>query len=157
MEKEAINSKSIDQMLKYQLSADPSYVAGKSVIIGFTLQNTSDENLWILKWYTPLEGIEGKIFKVTCDGKEIPYEGRMIKRGDPSRDDYIFLAPKDSVFAEVDLSKAYSLPVCNECLVTFKGKIHDIVIDESRLPNKSENHQGAEIPGNTISFRLVSS
>lgn len=154
---ESVSGKAIDQILKYQLSADPVYVSGESVRIGFTLQNTSDENLWVLKWYTPLEGIKGKIFQVTCDGNEIPYEGRMVKRGDPTKDDYIFLAPKDSVFAEVDLSEAYSLPVCNECHVIFKGRIHDIVTDESLLPNKSEKHQWVDIPGNTVSFRVVSS
>lgn len=154
---ESISGKAIDQILKYQLSADPVYISGESVRIGFTLQNTSDKNLWVLKWYTPLEDIKGKIFRVTCDGREIPYEGRMVKRGDPTKDDYIFLAPKDSVFAEVDLSKAYSLPVCNECHVVFKGRIHDIVTDESLLPNKSEKHQWVDIPGNTVSFRVVSS
>jgi hypothetical protein len=154
---ESISGKAVDQILKYQLSADPVYISGKPVRIGFTLQNISDKNLWVLKWYTPLEDIKGKIFQVTCDGKEILYEGRMVKRGDPTKDDYIFLAPKDSVFAEVDLSKAYSLPVCDECYVAFKGRIHDIVTDESLLPNKSEKHQWVDIPGNTVTFSVVSS
>ena len=151
----SIIDKSIGQVLKYQLRADASYVAGKSIRIGFILQNLSNENLWILRWYTPLEGVEGKIFRVTCDGKEIPYEGRMVKRGDPSKSDYVYLAPNGSVFAEVDLSKAYSLSACNECRVAFKGRIHDIVTDESSLPNRSEDHQWVDISGNAVSFRMV--
>lgn len=152
-----MSDKAFDQILKYQLNADPVYTSGKSIRIGFTLQNTSNENLWILKWYTPFEGIKGKIFQVTCDGKEVPYEGRMVKRGNPVKDDYIFLASKESAFAEVDLSEAYRLPICNECHVVFKGRIHDIVTNESLLPNKIESHRWVDIPGNSVFFRVVSS
>jgi hypothetical protein len=151
----SISEKSIGEMLKYQLSADPSYAAGKPVRIGFKLQNLSNENLWILSWYTPLEDIKSKIFRVICDGKEIPYEGRMVKRGDPEETDYIYIASKGSISAQVDLLKAYNLPACKECQVAFKGRIHDIVTDENRLPSKSEDHQWFEILGNMVSFRIV--
>ena len=85
------------QSLKYQLSANNSYVVGTPITINFTLENLLDENLWILKWYTPLEGMRGEIFQVNCDGKEIPYEGMMAKRGDPDRDSYMHIVPRGSV------------------------------------------------------------
>ena len=30
----------------------------RSIVIKFTLENNSEENLWILKWNTPLEGLK---------------------------------------------------------------------------------------------------
>ena len=47
--------------------AQSSYVLGKPIIVGFTLASDAEADLWILKWYTPLEGIKGKILQVTCD------------------------------------------------------------------------------------------
>ena len=90
----SITEQPLSSVLKYQLSASNSYVLGKPVIIKFTLYNLLDENIWVLTWYTPLEGLKGKIFLVTCNGKEIPYEGRMVKRGNPTQDDYIYIASK---------------------------------------------------------------
>jgi len=41
------------------------------------------------------EGMRGDIFRVNCDGKEIPYEGMMAKRGDPDRIVTYILFPGD--------------------------------------------------------------
>lgn len=144
-------------LLRYQLSASSSYILGKPVMIKFILENFSDENIRILTWYTPLEGLKGKIFKVTCDGKEIPYEGRMIKRGNPTLDDYINVVPKGSVSAEVDLSSAYNLSICNECRVEFKGRIHDIISGEAPIPQERDEQRWIDIPGNSVVFQIVSS
>jgi peptidyl-Lys metalloendopeptidase len=140
--------------LKYQLSANNSYVAGTPVRINFTIENLLDEDLWILKWYTPLEGIRGEIFQVNCDGKEIPYEGMMAKRGDPDRDSYMHIVPRGSVSEVVDLSGAYNIPVSNECQVEFKGRIFDVLSSEDKLPRRSDEHQGMDITGNKVAFRV---
>ena len=143
--------------LKYQLNANNSYIVGKPITINFTLENLQDENLWILKWYTPLEGIRGEIFQVKCDGKEIPYEGMMAKRGNPDRDSYIHIVPRGSVSEEVDLSSGYNLPISEDCQVDFKGRIYDILSDEGKLPRRSDEHQGMDITGKFVAFRVVGS
>ena len=88
------------------------------ILISFELENTSNENLWVHTWYTPLEGLKGKIFCVICDGKVIPYEGPMVKRGRPKRDDHIQLLTREPVSARIDLSNAYRLPTCNQTFNT---------------------------------------
>jgi len=147
----------VTQSLKYQLSANDSYVAGTPITINFTLENLLDENLWVLNWYTPLEGMRGEIFQVKCDGKEIPYEGMMVKRGDPDRDSYIHIVPRGSVSEEVDLSSGYNLPISEDCQVDFKGRIYDILSDEGKLPRRSDEHQGMDITGKFVAFRVVGS
>ena len=140
--------------LKYHLHAQSSYVLGKPVVITFSLESFSASDVWILKWYTPLEGIKGKIFKVTCDGVEIPYEGRMVKRGNPLREDYILLQPGASAHAEFDLSQVFSLRECNECRLQFKGRIHDVVFDEQQIARTLDQHVGVDVPGDPVSFRI---
>lgn len=147
---------SFDPALKYKLNANPKYLVDRPIMIKFTLQNCTDEHLWVLTWYTPLEGLKGKIFLVICNGKEIPYEGPMVKRGDPVRNDYVHIGPMESVSAEIDLSRAYNLPLANECRVQFKGRIYDVVNNEENLPRRRDEHQGVDISGNAVAFRIIS-
>lgn len=143
--------------LKYHINANDSYIVGKPIMINFALENLQDEDLWVLKWYTPLEGLCGDIFQVKCDGKEIQYEGMMVKRGNPERDSYIHIVPQGSVSEEVDLSSSYNLPISEDCHVDFKGRIYDIQSDESNLPRMSDEHQGMDITGKSVAFRVVGS
>jgi hypothetical protein len=148
---------SFNTILRYQLSANDSYVNNNPIVINFALENLSSEDLWVLKWYTPLEGLKGKIFRVSCDGKEIPYEGPMVKRGQPTKSDYILIHPGKSVSAPVDLSSVYKLSSSQKYLVEFKGRIYDFAISDDSIPKSTEEHQMIKIPGNTVTFRIVSS
>jgi hypothetical protein len=140
--------------LKYAFHAHNTYFQGKPVIVEFTLENNGDADLWILKWYTPLEGIKGKILQVTCDREEIPYEGIMMKRGNPSRDDYVLLHPHASARAEFDLAEVYSLKPCDECQLSFKGRIHDVVFDPSQLPPADHEQNPVDAEGDPASFQI---
>jgi hypothetical protein len=61
-----------------------------------------------------------------CDGKEIPYEGPMMKRGQPVKSDYIHIDPGSFVSTKVDLSTVYNIPPSQACIVEFKGRIYDL-------------------------------
>ena len=146
-----------NKKIRYELGTNDEYVKGCPIIINFTLENLSMEHVWVLTSYTPFEGIKGKIFQVTCDGKEIPYEGIMMKRDQPTINDYMHIDPKGSVSAKTDLSNAYALPTSKECKVEFKGRIFDFSLNGDSLPKKSEEHQMLRIMGNAVTFRVVNS
>ena len=147
----------VSGQVRYQLSAHKSYVKDEPIIINFTIENISREKVWVLKWYTPLEGVKGKIFHVLCDGKEIPYEGLMMKRGEPTNDDYIQIDQGSSVSAEIDLSKVYNIPVCAECVVDFKGQIYDITTSFESVPRSSDKQQIVDVEGNNVIFSVIGS
>ncbi|HVR99286.1 MAG TPA: hypothetical protein VMW27_21880, partial [Thermoanaerobaculia bacterium] len=69
--------------LECGLEAVPPLVAGGPVSVRFTLTNPGEAPVWVLGWNTPLEGWQGTIFAVSRGGQEIPYQGPMVKRGDP--------------------------------------------------------------------------
>jgi peptidyl-Lys metalloendopeptidase len=125
------------------------------VALNFTLENLTAKGLWVLNWYTPLEGLKGRILKVFCLGSEILYEGRMIKRGNPSPKDYVYLGAGAAVSSEVDLSSAYTLPACREVQVSFRGNIHDVVFEGEQFPRMSEDQRSLDIPGNSVSFAVI--
>lgn len=144
-----------NNILGYNLSSNEKYIKGNPIIIKFGLKNVSKSDLWVLKWYTPLEGIKGKIFRVICDGKEVLYEGRMIKRGSPTKDDYVHIESNKSVYSQVNLSEVYVLTDCSECLVKFNGKIWDISKSADVLPKKNGEFISLTIYGNSITFKIV--
>ncbi len=141
--------------LRFRLTARETYTAGEPVTIGFSLQNLSGEPFRVLTWYTPLEGIWGSIFQVTRDGKEVPYQGPMAKRGDPDRDDYLLIRPATLASAEVDLSRGWDLSVPGTYRVEFTGRIHDVAREGEALPRPRDAHRGVDAKGDPVSFRVV--
>jgi hypothetical protein len=141
--------------LVYRLKGPETCNTGQPVIIGFALENLTDESLWVLKWQTPLEGITGRIFIVTCGGQEVPYEGPLVSRIGPFKSDYVRIGPRGSVSAKADLSRVYRLPVGQECTVTFTGRILDVQAGDVLNPGVPRN--AITISGNPVSFRLIPS
>jgi hypothetical protein len=145
----------VDALLNYTLHAERSYHHSGPIFIGFGIENLTPRDIWVLKWYTPLEGIRGKIFEVECDGVPVPYAHLMVKRGNPSATDYLRLAPGKSVRVDFDLSLAYTLPIAKECNVRFKGRIHDVVLDPAHVPRAAESHSPVMIEGSELVFAVV--
>lgn len=142
-------------ILRYQLSAERSFSEGEPVIITFRIENLSADPVRLLNWYTPLEGIKGKILKVTCNGVLLEYQGRMVKRGQPEAQDYILLKAGESVEAGFDLAKSYELRACDHGEVMFTGHIHDSGSEADTLPRSSGESVPLEISGNTVSFSII--
>lgn len=85
------------------------YKGVEPVSVRFTLTNTSDKPVSVLKWLTPLEGFNSDMFRVTVDNKPVPYIGRLVKRGAPLPEDYVTIEPSGSVSAVVNLAEAYAI------------------------------------------------
>lgn len=96
-----------DAGLSAHIELPEHLLVGEEVNLKFTLTNTTETPLYILKWYTPLEGIAGEIFKITRDGQAVPYEGILASRGFPTRDSYVFINAGESVSAVVDLGTSF--------------------------------------------------
>ena len=93
------------------------------ITIAFTLTNTGAGSARILRWQTPLAGIEADIFAVTVDGEPVPYVGRLIKRAAPEAEDWVELGPGQSVSAAFDLSSAYDMTRRGEYAVRYRTEL----------------------------------
>jgi len=103
------------------LSAPDQVSLCDPIPIVFTVTNQSDRTLYLLKWYTPLEGIAGKIIQVARDGQELDYLGILAMRGDPTRDQYVTLEPGASASAEFDISEYFDFGQPGDYQVTFQS------------------------------------
>lgn len=115
--------------------------AGGPVEVGFTLKNRSDQTVYVLQWYTPLEGLLGDVLLVELDGAPLPYQGPLAKRANPGKDSYLELAGGGSLDSKVDLQSAYELKTPGRYTVRFERGISDLVTDPAELPRPMDAHQ----------------
>ena len=110
--------------IRYSLTAEEAYRADQPIPIGFTFENVSRAELWILHVNTPLEGLRGRIFSVSCGGIDIPYLGPVVKRGDPTIREYHHLPPGEQTTEAVELIawlRLFQMPVATIARSHSKG------------------------------------
>ena len=137
------------------LEVETTYVTGEPVNLRFSLHNLTDDTLYVLTWYTPLEGIAGEIFRITLEGSEIPYRGMLAKRGDPVREEYLVIEKGATVSAVVDLAEVYDLSQAGQYHVEFTSRLCDVTSDGTAVPRKRDDHQAQELPCNAVDFEIV--
>ncbi len=127
------------------------------ISLRFTLTNTTDQPVNVLKWQTPLEGFTSNMFQVQSDGKKVTYIGRLVKRGAPGPGDYITIAPQESVSSVVDLGDGYAIYKAGDYSVTFKSRLFDIGQEPPSVLAAKREFEPKGITSNTVSFKLVES
>ncbi len=115
----------------------PRYNNDQPVEIVFTIINNTAQDIYVLKRETPLEGLKSDCLIVMVDGRRVKYDGKLVKRREPRKEDYVFIKAGGSVSKTVDVSQAYKVSEQGEYEVTF---------DERRLvilpPEQSESLEG---------------
>jgi heat shock protein HslJ len=137
------------------LDIDEAVPAGEPVNLRFALSNQTDRPLYVLTWYTPLEGMAGEILQVTRDGQALPYQGMLAKRGDPARDEYVVIEPGGTASAEVDLRAGYDLSTPGSYQVRFIAGLQDVTDDRSLVPQVRDDHRPQSLSCNTVNFSIV--
>jgi hypothetical protein len=140
------------------IEAPPTLTTGETMPLRFTLTNNADTKLYVLKWYTPLEGVAGKIFRVRRDGEVLPYGGIMATRAAPSADSYVLLEPGASASAEVDLAPAYDFSQAGTYTIEFLSpKISHVARSEAEMATSLDGLGPVEMPSNAVTVEIDSS
>jgi heat shock protein HslJ len=143
--------------LTAQVDVPTSLASGETVQAVFTLTNTSSDGFYVLKWFTPLEGIAGDIFRVERDGAELAYRGKMVKRGPPIAEDYVWLEAGASVSAEVDLAEGYDFSQAGQYTIQFRSpQISQVAKTETEMADSFEELGMIQIPSNTANVVIES-
>ena len=137
------------------LEAPECLPSGAAVPVKFTLTNVSSEGLYILKWFTPLEGLAGDIFQVRRDVLSLPYRGIQVKRAEPTSEGYVWLDAGASVSAEVDLAEGYDLTQAGEYTIQFRApRLSHIAATAADQATTFEELAPVEIPSNPITVTI---
>ena len=146
---------SLDVGLTAQLEVPEYLPSGEEVEITFTLTNTSDTPLYVLKWYTPLEGIAGEIFRVTRDGQTIPYEGILAYRDSPLPEDYILLNPNQSIKASMHFEPSYDFSKPGNYEIKFLSpRISHVACAEEEFAKSMDDLGPVQISSNTVTLEI---
>jgi hypothetical protein len=114
--------------LRCTLKAPAHAAAGAPVMLRFTLSNTGRVPVQVLQWNTPFEdGWFSPYVELTHDGEPVPYNGPMVKRAEPSADQYFRLAAGASRSVEVDLALPFDLTVPGRYHVLPRLQLFDVV------------------------------
>jgi peptidyl-Lys metalloendopeptidase len=114
--------------LELRLSSPSQKEFGSGKIV-YSLSNTTASSVQVLRWQTPLDGVNNEMFSVTQNGEPVAYVGRMVKRGTPTEKDYIELAPGQSLTVDVDLSAYYDMRKGGQFTVRYERGATDVIRD----------------------------
>lgn len=132
------------------------FPVGEPVILRFSLKNQGNSTLYVLTWYTPLEGPAGDIFTITRNCKEkVSYRGILAKRGQPAAEDYAAVEPGKTITAKIDLAKAYDLSKTGQYHVEFAGKLFDVAEKKQLAPRRQADHKMQTIACNSVDFEIL--
>lgn len=93
--------------------------AREDVAVQVTLTNVSAQPVQLLKWYVPGEGLKEGLFSVTRDGEAVEYIGPHFKRVAPRAEDFIVLAPGESVSGSAPVSGLYDLSKSGNYTISY--------------------------------------
>lgn len=141
--------------LECVLETQERYVIGEPVELRFSLHNRSDRTLYVLTWYTPLEGLAGEIVRLMRDGDPVPYRGILAKRGNPTAEEYVEIQAGGTVSAVADLAEAYDLSRVGRYQVVFTSRLYDIVDRLSLVPRRRDRHQPHDVSCTIAVFEIV--
>lgn len=142
--------------LECRLEAEPPLTAGGPVQIRLTLTRPSGPSAYALNWNTPFEGRwMGTIFSVIHDGQEIPYSGPMTKRGDPSREEYVEVAPGRPATATADLAQVYDLSQPGAYEVRVVQGLADVTTEAASVPRPRDQHEGVALECGVVNLQVT--
>lgn len=141
--------------LTAHLELSERLLIGEEINLKFTLMNESETPLYFLKWYTPLEGIGGEIFKVTRDGQAVPYEGILAYRSFPSADSYVLINPGESISAVVDLGTSFDFSEFGTYQIGFLSpRISHIALSEKEMAKINDDLGPVQILSNPVTLEI---
>jgi hypothetical protein len=138
--------------LECRLEAAHPRLAGGPVAVRFQLINRTESPVSMLQWNTPFEGWRGTILSVSFDGKELPYQGPMTKRGDPGAQEYVRIRAGESMITALDLSQAYDVSKPGRYTVNVTGDLQDVIRDGAQPPRPRDRFQPLKLSCNELAI-----
>jgi hypothetical protein len=140
--------------LRCVLHAPARVVVGAPVPLRFVITNRGAGAVSLLEWNTPFEGWFGAYVEVTRDGVALPYRGPMLKRAEPSADEYLRFGAGQTRRATVDLSAPFDLSQPGLYRVQPRITLHDV---SGALPPQRARaqHEARSLVCNGVELRVV--
>ncbi|MFE1792117.1 hemopexin repeat-containing protein [Streptomyces sp. NPDC059525] len=139
------------------IHGEQTYRLGEPVPLAFEIENVGDTDYNLLVWNTPLEGEVFNFLEVRCGDRLIPYDGRLVTRGDPGPDSYRRLAAGETIVEELDISESYALDEVGYYQIILRVRFADAIPNAglALAARTREEHRGFALDPVTIQFELL--
>jgi|CXWL01.1.fsa_nt_gi peptidyl-Lys metalloendopeptidase len=135
--------------LSVQLSASSDKAAPSESVL-WQITNRSSENLYVLRWETPLDGMSRSVFDVSLNGVPVRYMDKVVHWGHPEAKDFVKIAPGQTLSAEVNLAASYEMVDGGSYTVGFEGQL-SYVVAEDAVKGKVEELGSAQLAADPVS------
>lgn len=105
--------------------------ASQDVLVTVNISNPARNSVRILKWFTPIFGVEEPLFSVSRNGEPVSYTGAIYKRPAATGNDYITLKAGESLTKVVNLGDYYDLSVSGQYEITYSVASFDLFNERS--------------------------
>ena len=121
-----------------------------AVACSFEFTNNANQDLYLLKRDTPLEGLYSDFVSVSLDGRPLKYEGIRKLRRTPTKDEFVLLKASESISASVQINGAFSIDTDGLYTVQYSRPIQYLSVNEMSAmsidwPRKSFVHESVQL------------
>ncbi len=145
----AFTANAAKPQLDAELTISESFVDGGNVYATLKITNNGKGPKKLLKWYTDLD--EQHIFKVSRDGKNVPYQGPHYKRQAPVDSDFLKLTPGQSLEKTYELSALYDMTQSGSYSITYDAHSFNLFGNKGQV-KKAERKGVDTLESNTVNF-----
>jgi hypothetical protein len=148
-----------ERSLVISLRAEDDYRVGEPVVLTVEVENRGSDPLRLLGWGTPFEErFSSSFLTVERDGEVLPYDGRLVKRGDPGPRDYLTIEPGATVETRVDVSAGYPIEGPGKYMVRVKTQASDafvVTAGESEEARPRDRHERLALDSPAVTFTVL--
>ena len=101
-----------------------------AVACSFEFTNNANQDLYLLKRNTPLEGLNSQFVTVSLDGRPLEYEGILVYRLPPTKDEFVLLKAGESIFASVQITAVFSIDTDGLYTVQYSRPLQYLSVNE---------------------------
>lgn len=94
----------------------------EGAVVNVSITNPGKSPVRVLRWYTPVDGVDDDLFVVTVSGKPVEYIGKHFKRPAPTDKDYVVLRGGETIDTSVDLAGYYDLSESGFYEVSYRAE-----------------------------------
>ncbi len=102
-----------------------------SETIRWQITNQSSESVYVLRWETPLDGLSRSVFEISYKGQPVRYMDKVVHWGHPDADDFVKIAPGQTLSADVNLAASYEMVQSGNYTVSFEGQLSYMVAEDT--------------------------
>ena len=101
-----------------------------TVACSFEFTNNANQDLYLLKRNTPLEGLDSEFVSVSLDDRPLDYEGIYMRRLPPTKDEFVLLKAGESISASVQITDVFSIDTDGLYTVQYSRPLQYLSVNE---------------------------